>query len=69
MLKVKPNLMPLLKEKGITQLQLSETTGIPQGSLSRFDKNSRHESVHLFTIARALGVGVEDLFTVQEQEG
>ncbi|QNR65043.1 helix-turn-helix transcriptional regulator [Paenibacillus peoriae] len=68
MLKVKPNLMSLLKEKGITQLQLSETTGIPQGSLSRFDKNSRHESAHLFTIARALGVGVEDLFTVQEQE-
>ncbi|MBE0341805.1 XRE family transcriptional regulator [Paenibacillus sp. 28ISP30-2] len=68
MLKVKPNLMPLLKEKRITQLQLSEITGIPQGSLSRFDKNSRHESAHLFTIARALGVGVEDLFTVQEQE-
>ncbi|MGM1023463.1 MAG: helix-turn-helix domain-containing protein [Bacillota bacterium] len=66
MLKVKPNLMPLLKEKGITQLQLSEITGIPQGSLSRFDKNSRHESAHLFTIARALGVRVEDLFTVQE---
>ncbi|MET3828606.1 transcriptional regulator with XRE-family HTH domain [Paenibacillus sp. DS2363] len=68
MINVKPNLMPLLKEKGITQQQLSDMTGIPQGSLSRFDRNSRHESTHLFTIARALGVGVEDLFKEQEQE-
>ncbi|MEK3787588.1 helix-turn-helix domain-containing protein [Paenibacillus sp. FSL K6-1230] len=68
MFTVKPNLMALLKDKDMTQLQLSELTGIPQGSLSRFDKNSRHESAHLFKIARALGVSIEDLFVVEEQE-
>ncbi|MGC5773650.1 helix-turn-helix domain-containing protein [Paenibacillus pabuli] len=68
MINAKPNLMPLLREKGITQQQLSDMTGIPQGTLSRFDRNTRHESTHLFTIARALGIGVEDLFIVQEQE-
>ncbi|WP_025685300.1 helix-turn-helix domain-containing protein [Paenibacillus maysiensis] len=68
MLKVKPNLLPLLKKKGIIQLQLSEMTGIPQGSISRFDKNSRHESWHLFAIAKALDVMIEDLFITEEQE-
>ncbi|WP_127549750.1 helix-turn-helix domain-containing protein [Paenibacillus amylolyticus] len=68
MIIVKPNLKQLLQEKGITQQQLSDMTGIPQGTLSRFDRNTRHESAHLFTISRALGVDIVDLFTEQEQE-
>lgn len=68
MIIVKPNLQQLLKEKGITQQQLSEMTGIPQGTISRFDRNGRHEATHLFTISRALGVDIVDLFTEQEQE-
>jgi hypothetical protein len=47
---------------------LSEKSGVPQGSISRFDKNSRHEASHLFSIARALGVSVEDLFEVSEEK-
>ncbi|WP_274362785.1 helix-turn-helix domain-containing protein [Paenibacillus thermotolerans] len=61
--------MPLLKELGITQMQLSHMSGVPQGSISRFDKNSRHEDSHLFSIARALNVPVEKLFVVEEHEG
>ncbi|WP_258297880.1 helix-turn-helix domain-containing protein [Paenibacillus peoriae] len=68
MFKVKPNLTPLLKRKGIIQMELSEMTGIPQGSISRFDKNSRHEAWHLFAIAKALDVTIEDLFITEEQE-
>jgi transcriptional regulator with XRE-family HTH domain len=65
---VVPRLNKLLKERGWTQMQLSEKSGVPQGTISRFDKNSRHEASHLFSIARALGVSVEDLFEVVHQE-
>jgi transcriptional regulator with XRE-family HTH domain len=63
---VKPKLMALLKERNITQMQLSEISGIPQGSISRFDRNDRHVDAHLFAIAKALDVRVEDLFEVTD---
>lgn len=63
-----PQLNKLLKEKGWTQMKLSEKSGVPQGSISRFDKNTRHESSHLFSISRALGVSVEDLFELVEEK-
>ncbi len=65
MLKVKPRLKDVLTEKGLTQSQLSEISGVPQGSISRFDKNEKHMDWHLFSIARALDVPVEYLFTVE----
>lgn len=63
---VKPRLLPLLKERGITQTHLSELSGVPQGSISRFDRNTRHESSHLIAIARALDVTIEELFEVDQ---
>jgi transcriptional regulator with XRE-family HTH domain len=68
MVSVRPNLMSLLKEKGITQMELSKLSGVPQGSISRFDKNSRHEDEHVFSIADALGVTIDKLFIRVEQE-
>jgi transcriptional regulator with XRE-family HTH domain len=65
---VRPNLTELLKQKNLTQNQLSELSGVPQGSISRFDKNSRHEANILFSISEALGVPIEKLFVVEEQE-
>lgn len=64
-IEVTPRLSSLLKERGITQTQLSEMSGVPQGSISRFDKNSRHEASHLFAISRVLGVSIEELFEVK----
>jgi transcriptional regulator with XRE-family HTH domain len=64
---VTPRLLEILKERGMTQSELSALSGVPQGSISRFDKNSRHESAHLFSISRALGVTIEALFRVEEQ--
>ena len=68
MVTVMPRLAAILKERGITQTQLSQMSGVPQGSISRFDKNNRHEDAHLFAIARALGVSVEELFSVSVDE-
>lgn len=43
-------------------------SGILQGLISRFDKGERHDDNHLFSIAKALGVSIEDLFKVIESE-
>ncbi|CAH1210316.1 hypothetical protein PAECIP111893_03197 [Paenibacillus plantiphilus] len=61
---VNPRLSEILKERAMTQMTLSALSGVPQGSISRFDSNSRHEAAHMFAIARALGINVEELFTV-----
>jgi len=63
---VTPKLNQILKDRGMTQMQLSEMSGVSQGSISRFDKNSRHEDAHLFAIARALGITIEELFHVEK---
>lgn len=57
-----------MKAEGWTQVRLAEASGVSQGSISRFDKNSRHEDWHVFSIAKALGVEVEELFEVKETE-
>lgn len=61
---VKPRLGELLKERKLTQLQLQELSGVPQASISRFDRNKRHEDAHLVAISRALDVTIEDLFEI-----
>lgn len=63
---VRPKLTKILRERGMTQAELSEATGIPQGSISRFDKNERHTAWHLFAISRALNVPIEELFEVRD---
>ncbi|MFB0831503.1 helix-turn-helix domain-containing protein [Brevibacillus laterosporus] len=65
---ITPKLNKLLKQRGMTQSQLSKLTGIPQGTISRFDKNSRFEISHLYTISKALGVKIEGLFEISEEE-
>lgn len=66
-IKVTPNLSNILREKGITQSNLSEISGVPQGSISRFDKNERHVDWHIFAIAKALNVNVEELFLIERE--
>lgn len=61
---VVPILNKRLKERNLTQTQLSNLTGIGQGTISRFDRNSQHRDEHLFLISKALGLKIEDLFEV-----
>ncbi|RAL21318.1 helix-turn-helix domain-containing protein [Thermoflavimicrobium daqui] len=69
-LTAKPCLSKILKQKGWTQLMLAEKTGLNQATISRFDRTTQRKDDHLFTIAYALGVKVEDLFevTIEEEE-
>lgn len=68
MIDIKPRLAKILDERGLTQMALAKMTGVPQSAISRFDKNGQHKDEHLFLIARALGITVEDLFEVNEKE-
>ena len=63
-IEVKPRLNKLLKERNMTQNDLSLITGITQPVISRFDKNTQHRSVHLYLISRALELKMDDLFEV-----
>lgn len=62
-----PILGKILKDRGMTQVELSKLTGIPQGTISKFDRNKQHQDVHLVTIAKVLGLSIEDLFYIEEQ--
>lgn len=63
---VKPKLGKILKECGITQMELAHMSGVTQGSISRFDQNSRHQASHLFSVASVLNLKIEDLFECTE---
>ena len=65
--KVKPRLIKILRERKITQMQLSKKSGVPQGSISRFDSRTKHEANHLFSIARALDIDIDDLFEIVDE--
>ncbi|MBK4202683.1 XRE family transcriptional regulator [Bacillus subtilis] len=67
-LKATPRLHAVMKDKGWTQVRLAEASGVPQGSISRFDKNTRHEDWHVFSIAKALDVEVDELFEIEDTE-
>lgn len=64
--KVKPRLSKILAIRKMTQSQLAELAQIPQGSVSRFDRQESHNDDHKFSIAHVLGLNVEDLFEVIE---
>ena len=55
-----------MKERGLIQMKLSEMSGVLQSSISRFDRNNQHIDWHLFKIAKALEISVEDLFEIEE---
>lgn len=66
MLIVKPRLSEILKARDMTQMDISMLSKVPQSAISRFDKNTQHSDIHLFSISRALGINVEELFEVTE---
>lgn len=60
-------LRELMKSRGLTQVELSAKTGIPQGTISRFDRNTRHETSHLLALSKFFGIRINDLFEEEEE--
>lgn len=65
---IKPKLLSILKERGLTQIDLANAAGIPQAAVSRFDKNVQYRIEHLFRISKALDIPIEELFDVIEEQ-
>ncbi|MDR0269607.1 helix-turn-helix transcriptional regulator [Paenibacillus sp.] len=65
---IKPKLLSILKERGLTQIDLANAAGIPQAAVSRFDKNVQYRIEHLFRISRALNISIEELFEIIEEQ-
>lgn len=65
---ITPCLNKKMMEKGITQTQLMELSNVPQSALSRFDKQQNHNDLHVFRIAKALNMSVEDLFEITYED-
>lgn len=64
---VKPRLKEILEYKQMTQEELSEKSGVSQGTISRFDRSRMHQDWILFAISAALGCSIGTLFEVREE--
>lgn len=70
MSKVRLRIDELLKNRGLTQQELSRLTGIRQAAISEMVRNKRQKiSIHhLEKIAKALGItDVNELLTIEEE--
>ncbi len=64
--KVEPKLSAVLSEKGMTQMELANLSGVPQSAISRFDKTASHKDEHIVAICKALNITYFDLFNVSK---
>lgn len=63
---VSKRILELLKEKSITQYELSKRTGVPESTISTI-KNASTKSLHLSTlydICAGLNIDLKDFFNV-----
>ncbi|MDY0294747.1 MAG: helix-turn-helix transcriptional regulator [Acholeplasmataceae bacterium] len=61
------NLKKVRIEKGVTQVDLSEKSGITQQQISRYETGSRTPTIEAAAlIASALGVTLDELVTIRE---
>ncbi|OMD66670.1 helix-turn-helix domain-containing protein [Paenibacillus odorifer] len=66
--KVTPKLNKVREERNLNQTQLSKLAKVNQPFISKFDKTENYSITNLISIARALGVSVEDLFNIEETD-
>lgn len=64
---IRPRINKLTLKFGYSQTKLSEISGVPQSTLSRFDRAERHVDWHLFTLANAFNCRLEDLFEYKHE--
>jgi transcriptional regulator with XRE-family HTH domain len=67
-LEVRPCLGKILKQRRLTQQAFAKMSGVGQPKISLFDRKSLHKDSELVAISRALGISIEDLFEVVEDD-
>lgn len=66
MYKVTTKLPDILKERGISQKELAEMTGLTAATISRFKKQDRFDIATLVAVSNALDMTIEELFYIEE---
>ncbi|MFD0827091.1 helix-turn-helix domain-containing protein [Neobacillus sp. M.A.Huq-85] len=64
----KPRMNEIRKELGINGKELAELAGVTEPTISRFDSQARYDIDVLISVAKALKVSVEELFTIEENK-
>jgi transcriptional regulator with XRE-family HTH domain len=63
-------LAKLRKEQGLTQTQLAEMLGVSQQQVASFEAGRRRVTIAMLpSVARALGVSIEELLGVKAENG
>lgn len=66
--KATPRMNEIRKEKGYSGKQLAELVGVTEPTISRFDTQKRYDINVLVSVSKALGVTIEELFTIEENK-
>jgi transcriptional regulator with XRE-family HTH domain len=66
--KATPRMNEIRKERGINGKELAEMVGVTEPTISRFDSQKRYDIDVLVSVSKALGVTIEDLFTIEEHK-
>jgi transcriptional regulator with XRE-family HTH domain len=61
-------LKELRKEKGLTQMQLSILSGVPQNQISRFEKGSKMNEDHIILLCKALNISSDFLLKLKDKK-
>ncbi|MDK7669298.1 helix-turn-helix domain-containing protein [Cytobacillus oceanisediminis] len=56
------------KEKGLNGKELAALVGVTEPTISRFDSQKRYDIDVLVSVSKALGVTMEELFIIEENE-
>jgi DNA-binding XRE family transcriptional regulator len=65
----RPRLRELLSSSGFkNQKEFANAVGVKEPTISRFDSQTRYDINTLASISRVLGVTIDDLFIIEENE-
>lgn len=66
--KATPRMNEIRKQKDINGKELAALVGVTEPTISRFDSQKRYDIDVLVSVSKALGVTIEELFTIEENK-
>lgn len=66
--KATPKMNEIRKQKDINGKELAAKVGVTEPTISRFDSQKRYDIDVLVSVSKALGVTIEELFTIEENK-
>lgn len=66
--KATPRMNEIRKQRDINGKELAALVGVTEPTISRFDSQKRYDIDVLVSVSKALGVTIEELFIIEENE-